>query len=68
MIIVLLPSFYVIFLKHSANNLIRLKMLSAISLTYNRKSRGAITEKCGTPAFVFTRGIWNCLQIHIASY
>jgi hypothetical protein len=30
-------------------------MLSAISLTYNRKSRGASTEKCGTPAFVFTR-------------
>jgi hypothetical protein len=74
MIIVLLPLFYVIFLKHLivtssivyrlwleyereisfANSLVRLKRLSAISLTYNKKSSGPSTEPWGTPAFVFT--------------
>jgi hypothetical protein len=31
-------------------------VLSAISLTYNKKSSGPSTEPWGTPAFVFTKG------------
>jgi hypothetical protein len=45
-----------VFSKSSANSLVRLKRLSAISLTYNKKSSGPSTETWGNPAFVFTKG------------
>jgi hypothetical protein len=44
-----------------ANSLVRLKRLSPISLTYNRKSSGPSTEPGGLLHLYLLRGIWNCL-------